>query len=388
MKTTTAKLNTALSCIVFSILVTFSSFETYAQEKSVTNDAKETLTKKEADKQHSDPKANPFSLDIKESRQIEKRADRINTLRKMYSENAVNGSVVFGDTYLIEKPITLRETVDFEHPALKTKLSQLDEKERDEILEAVEEEAAKQDRYKSIMNEGAKFGMSAGMHSTAMYLYDLYKNVYYDSLAQVFPYYILMLENGKIKPALIDEVGHQQTKTDKRTLSSIKRRFRIAEQAEVVLKPPTYINFFENLLLIPKPKVPSVYYMPINEEELVYWKKGVLNGWVEGDKQAHNIVRENVILMERAMYGYLRFHALADRGTISMPTSHNILVGTNSRGDVVNIGESVFEITELPSLNDDEQDWIALPQMEDIFGELNDAEVDRLTAEIEELGSF
>lgn len=327
---------------------------------------------------------NPYNISAKEQRNIEKKSDKVTFLRGVFEESARQGRVTFESMYENDKPISLTEALDFEHPELKKRLSSLDKKERDEIIEATREEEAKNNRLMSIMNEAAKFGMSAGMYETARMYHSFLTKTLFESLNEAFPYYALTLEDGKIKPALIDEVGVQRKVISKRAIHEVKRTIQVAEQAEVILLPPSYIEDMENLLQIPRPKIPAVYYMPIDEEERLYWKRGLANGWMEGNKQANRIVRQNISQMLRRMLGYIRFHSLVDHNMLSMPTTQNTNIGINSEGDVVNIGESMFEITQLPTINGDDQSWIALPVVDDIFGLLETSDVDKLISEVEE----
>ncbi len=57
-------------------------------------------------------------------------------------------------------------------------------------------------------------------------------------------------------------------------------------------------------------------------------------------------------------------------------------------GNVVNIGEGIFEITEMPQLNDYSGEWIALPIVDDIFDKLSDKEINKLMNELYESGAM
>jgi hypothetical protein len=303
---------------------------------------------------------------------------QINVLQKLYDENSKNGTVSFDHSYMIDSPLTLPQVLNFEHPYLKMKLSQLTGKDREEIAESIKKNTQRNMRHQSILNVAMKYGMESGLYKAALDYHQLLSSEYHFSMSEVFSFGPLMLADGKIKPPLIEEVAFRTEIENKRQRRTIKKRFRIAEQSEVIIDPPVYMDFFKNLKL-PKPKEPQVYLLPLNDEEMGHWRKGILNGWLEGVRQANKIIHSNIRRLVRARNGYIRFHVLHERGVVSMPTHQNIAVGTNSRGDVVNIGESLFEITELPRLNDSEQDWLALPQIDDIFNALTDEDVQELT---------
>lgn len=322
-------------------------------------------------------------LDEKEQKMMERNVDsyRINVLKNLYVEKSKNGVVKVDHSYLIKEPMSFSEVSEFTHPYLQVMVSQLTEKERDEIIESIREEQAKQGRYQAILNTAMKFAMDSAFHYETRMFHKKLMEDYYHSMTQAFPFNSLMLSDGKIRPPLIEEIPYTQTLEDRRTIRYIKKRFRIAEQSEVIIRPPTFLDEFGNLLT-PRPKTPNIYMLPINDEELEYWQKGIMNGWIEGVKLAHQVIRSNTRLLARRSLGYIRFHVLADRKVISMPDSQNIQVGTNSRGDVVNIGESIFEIVQLPQLNDNDIDWVAIPQVDDIFDKLTEEDVNILTEEL------
>jgi hypothetical protein len=330
-----------------------------------------------------DAKKDPHALTEKENKMLERSVDsyRVNVLKNLYLENSKNGVVSVDNSYLIETPLSFNDLKDFRHPYLDMMVSKLTKKERDEIVESKKENQAKQARYQSILNTAMKYAMASANYYETRLQYEILTKDYYHSLNQAFPFASLMLEDGKIRPPLIEEIGYSRTKQDRRTIRKIRKRFSIAEQSEVILNPPTFMDEFFNLLTS-KPKPPSIYMLPITEEELVYWQKGIVNGWIQGVKLAHKVIRSDIRMLTRRSLGYIRFHTLVDRGIVSMPDSQNVEVGTNSRGDIVNIGESIFEIIRLPQLNDSEQNWIAIPQADDIFDKLTQEDVNELSEQL------
>jgi len=335
-----------------------------------------------------DDKGVDQTLNIEEQRRLEKIVDRtkVDELQSLYAEYG-DGSVKVDHSYMLDRPLFLNEVLDFNHPYLQVHLSQLTEKERDEIIESIQVEAQKNARLTAVMNMGMRYGHKAGLYYEAQNYFDRVKGELYHELTESYPFDHLMLAGGKIKPPLIEEIGYSETIENKRRIRKIKRRFQIDKQAEVTLQSPNVLSFFTNLK-IPKPKPPSVYLLPINDDELDYWKKGVRNGWLEGVRHAHKIVRFNYREMARTFNGYVRFHVLNDRGVINMPSFKNLNVGTNAMGNIVNIGEDIFEITEMPQLNDYSDQWIALPVVDDIFDKLSDDEIKKMMSELYESGAM
>lgn len=310
-----------------------------------------------------------------------------NQLQDMYAQTALSNPTSFDRSYMIEQPLNMTEALDFRHPYLKILVSDLTEADRKAILESIQNEQTKYQRYKSIMVTAMKFATNAALYERTRKFHENLLKKRYGYMTQIFPFHALTLENGKIRAPVIEEIGFTQTIEDKRTRRDIKKRYRIKRQAEVINAPQTFMDFFGNLLT-EKPKAPNVYMLPLNPEELEYWRKGILNGWGEGNRLANEIIRADLRAAMSEFTGQLRFHYLARAKIISRPTSQNITVGTNANGMSVNIGESLFEITQLPQFNDKELEWLALPQVDDIFDELTKEDVEALSMSVDHPGDL
>lgn len=326
--------------------------------------------------------ANGSALDElteRERKHLERMSDnkRVQDLQKLYAETANAGHVTVDHAYLIESPMSLNSILNLNHPYFVALYDSITTLDKETIDESVKESGARGVRYQAIMNTALRFGMQAGDHYTSTRNYTRLQTSL-KGLSEALPFHMLMLADGKIKPPLIEIIGHSSVIEDQRTRREIKRRFQIIQQAEVIHTPPTYMDFFFSLKT-ERPKTPSAMLLPLNEEEMRYWQRGVRNGWAEGVKQAEMNTRNYTRNMLRHLYGYLNYKTLYERGVITAPSFQNLNVGTNARGDVVNIGETIFEITELPQLNDNDQDWIALPQLDDIFDKLTSEDVRELT---------
>jgi len=312
---------------------------------------------------------------------------KANELKDLYAQTSLNNNISFDKRYMLNEPLSLREVLNFNHPYLNTLLSDLNEGDRDAILEATRLKAAKDQRHKSILLTAMKFATDSAFYMKSRSYHKKLMGPLHSVMTDIFPFPALTLENGEIRPPVIEEISYTVEIEDKRTKRKINKRYRIDQQAQVMNAPQTYMDFFMNLTTN-KPKTPNVYMLPITEEELEFWRKGVLNGWSEGNRLANELIRANIREAMRNFVGQLRFHYLASANIISMPTSQNVNVGTNSNGYAVNIGESIFEITDLPRFNDDEIKWLALPQVDDIFNELTKDDVDYLSDNLYQSGDL
>jgi defect-in-organelle-trafficking protein DotC len=311
---------------------------------------------------------------------------KVNQLKDLYSETAKRRAVNFDRKYVKEVDYSLRSTVDFNHPSLGMLVTEITEDDFEAIQEIQKENQARDMRNQTLMQAGFQFSYAAAYYSRTREKYDELVN---DSqrLHQAIPFHILTLAEGRIKPAVILEIPYTEEIEDKRTIRTKKRRYRIDSQAEVILKAPTYLDYYNNLLT-PKPSLPSVYMIPLTDEELVFWRKGVMHGWVEGNAKANIVIEQDTRKMFADFVGMIRYRALQRANVLTTPTFKKTQIGTNSRGDIINIGESIFEITSLSSFNDDDISWITLPEVDDIFGELTEETIQELTSEILESGSL
>jgi len=302
-----------------------------------------------------------------------------NVLSKLYDMHGTKGQDTFNYDYLIKRPMKLGELVDFKHPYLDRHVSQLTPSQMDEIRDSVRSDQGKKARYNAILNVAMKYGMESGLYKTTQDFLDFLREDE-SHLMQSFNYESMMLGGGKIRPAVIDKIGYSERVEDRRTVRKKKARYEIIRQAQVVLKAPTYMDFFKNLTA-PRPKAPQIYLMPVTDLEREAWSKGIINGWAEGVRYANEIIEYDVQELFRDFIGTNRYLMMSDANLVTKPTFKETTVGTNAEGNSMNVGESVFEITSLPQFNDNELGWIALPEVEDIFSILTQEEVDRLTKE-------
>ena len=162
----------------------------------------------------SNGKSNSENVDLYELNQDESNlldrttlSYRANELKDMYAQTAIHNSISFDRSYMLDEPLTLEEALDFNHPYLNIMLTDLTEVDRDAIIESIKTDAAKNQRLKSIMLTAMKFSTDAALYKRTRTYHSRLLGEYYPKLSQIFPFHFLTLENGKIKPAVIEEIG-------------------------------------------------------------------------------------------------------------------------------------------------------------------------------------
>ena len=304
-----------------------------------------------------------------------------NYLRELYRKNGEFGQSTFDYDYLLDEPINIDEVRDFTHPFLKKRMSELTQEDKDKIIKSVSDENSKQLRLNSILNVAMQYGVESALYFRGKeFLKKLDENE--AQLMQAFNYRILMLGNGNIKPAVIDKVDYSLQTEDKRTQRKIKTQYKLVEQSELVIGAPSHVDFFVNLNFR-KPKAPNKYLIPVQEDEKKAWRRGAELGWSEGIQQADQIIQHDTRSLLRNYLGSIRFHILLKMNVVTEPTAVETTIGTTASGSVLNVGESVYDLVNLPNFNDNEMEWSALPLIDDIFDELSQSTLDEMLVELD-----
>lgn len=325
----------------------------------------------------------PSEMTVNESNRLNSTVRSIdeNYLKELYRANGEFGHSTFDYDYLLDEPININEVRDFTHPFLKKRISELTPEDKTRIIKSISDENSKQLRLNSILNVAMQYGVESALYFRGKEFQKKILDQNEAKLMQAFNYEILMLGNGKIKPAVIDKVDYSIQTEDRRTQRKIKTQYKLVEQSELVIDAPSHVDFFVNLNFR-KPKAPNKYLIPVQEDEKEAWRRGSELGWSEGIQQADQIIQHNTRSLLRHYLGSIRFHILLKMNVVTEPTAVETTIGTTASGNVLNVGESVYELVDLPNFNDNEMEWSALPLIDDIFDELSQSTLDEMFVEL------
>jgi defect-in-organelle-trafficking protein DotC len=176
-----------------------------------------------------------------------------------------------------------------------------------------------------------------------------------------FNFQPLMLAGGRVSPPVILEAKDLFLLEDSLSSREVKKSYEIIQQAAVISLPitwRTYLNFDAA-----KPILPSKLLIPATEAELWAWKRGVTKGWETGLKQANYIYLENINKLQSDYIGMVRFHLMLEQKLVSNPVTNKLALGVTGNDELLNIGETIFEIAKLPKFNKKAETWRALPRM-------------------------
>lgn len=262
-----------------------------------------------------------------------------------------------------EQPYTFEEVRDLSAPALSSLLF-TNEKglTAEELIQEEYKKNSNDGREQAILLEAMKFGSQSALYERSTKYQDLLEQNKHE-LSRIFNFSPLLLMGGRVVPPVISESDNLRMVEDRYTRRSVKKSYKIVEQARVVNTPLDWRTYL--LFDVPKPIVPSRYALPIkgNTREEQIWSNGVAQGWEAGLKQANDIMLQSIRTIERDYVGMIRFKLMLAKGMVTSPIPANTKLGVTGDIDTLNIGESVFEIIEAPKFNKNSESWTALPQI-------------------------
>lgn len=283
--------------------------------------------------------------------------------------NEYQGRIRSRDNDVFEEPLSMNEAENLTHPYFKDIMNEIEGTDLDELAKLTDDSKFNRLRLDSIYNEGLKFGTQNAFYEI---IYEFNKDLEEigDDYDRIFDFNSLMLADGRVIPPVILPSGESVTKEDNRTIRRTKSTLQIVKQAEVALRPPSYIDYltFDPI----SPSKPRKYLLPRPDikEEVEEWRKGVREGWLLGVRQASNIINEGLYKLARDYVGMGEFYLAHTQGSISKPQYQDMNIGIVTDGETLKIGEEVFSIEVLPEFNSDARNWEPLPRVDD-FLEIN-----------------
>jgi len=160
-------------------------------------------------------------------------------------------------------------------------------------------------------------------------------------------------------PSITQSRGRFDLSDDQSELRTVDIQYVMSEKPRAVTQPPTWRDYIWRVFEYPQPPHPKL--MPSNADEVEIWKAGVREGWKEGVMQAQLSWENNLNKLVRDIQGRITYRILEARGVVQRP----VMVAGVPRvtraddGNVLNAGESVYQIT-VPASFQDTESWGAL----------------------------
>lgn len=353
------KINIAL----MTFFCAFSINSNAADEKNI--DQSEKITMSDTSKVASNNGAD----DIKKITERNEAVGSTDYLISYYKSTNNNGGRIETETgsFDLNQPISLYDVATLNHDYFRKNIKKIKEQGLEKYASSMNDDNYKKMRNDSIYNEALRVGIQSALYET---IYDYNKTLenVSDDFSKIYNFDDLLLENGKVIPPSIVDVGSSVSKENIFTLRFDDGSFFINKQAEVTVGGLNYLKYviFDAI----KPKTPSVLLLPINNEEEKIWESGVEEGWVLGIRQASEIIREGFATLLRDFAGMNNYLLLYKANMISYPAIQRLDIGTNYNSNQLKIGEVTFKIAALPQFNNDTQNWKPLIRVNDFIDKL------------------
>lgn len=107
------------------------------------------------------------------------------------------------------------------------------------------------------------------------------------------------------------------------------------------------------------PEKPPEALQPANEAELDHWNKWIRVGFAKGQEQAHDILKANLLRLQRDFNGMVRYRDLLEEKQVSSPVVAGTKFGTTGTGQDMRKGDGLYRITQDATLQVDTKGWDA-----------------------------
>jgi len=177
---------------------------------------------------------------------------------------------------------------------------------------------------------------------------------YDKSLARIFNFQLLMLDNNILPPVLI-ESRNNLSLNGVDTIHISDRIYGIAKQACFTTVAPNWRDYL--WASYGDPEAPDSTLLPKNSAEKIVWQRYIDEGWQAGVVQANLIFRENLARLKRDFEGMLRYRRLLSQNMVSAPYVATLEMGITGGGEDLAVNDRVLRITAFPKLKSDGNKW-------------------------------
>jgi defect in organelle trafficking protein DotC len=153
--------------------------------------------------------------------------------------------------------------------------------------------------------------------------------------------------NESLNSLLIESDGQQAAVSD--------RFYNIVNNAKIVSTPRTWRTYLEREWGVVDP--PPDILRPENAEERAIWKEMIEKGWFEGVKQADEIFRDDLNVLQADFQGMIRYRILLTQGMVSPPYALQVDRGVTGDGNEMRVGDRAVQITGKPELITGSDAW-------------------------------
>lgn len=218
-------------------------------------------------------------------------------------------------------------------------------------ISSVEEEVQSSQKDGGRVRAVRQVGLAAGIHHGRRWRQRQINDWLSDrrkELSMTFNFEQVLID-GVYLPPRVEEVKAHVEKTEAGNLRFIRHAYRLASAPELVVSPPTFLNY---LYQIPDPvDPPNTLGLPVSGTgEVRAWRDAVIEGWKVGVDQASAEFEADLNLLQRDFGGMLRYLDLVYKGLITLPRldSDDSGIVISADGRSLNLGDEIVTIEQAP----------------------------------------
>lgn len=233
---------------------------------------------------------------------------------------------------------------------------------REDVQERRKTQIEKQTRGNIIYNEAVRYGAQVALRNTLLEFQSHIRKES-SSLEANYNFSNYMLHKNTIIPPIININQDGVTFSDDK-FSKFDFRYSITSQARFTDRVPNYRDYltFQEYSV----RDPSVFNIPLTQNELTYWMNGIFDGWKRGDVQAEIEIDNAISRLKLDFLGMVRYHMLRKKNMVSEPVVSKSTLGLSGDQKSIDIGVVNFVIDGAPVFELDMNNWTPLPMIDEV----------------------
>ncbi|KDM89963.1 type IV secretory system conjugative DNA transfer family protein [Photobacterium galatheae] len=303
-----------------------------------------------------------FIPNADEGEHVLTRDDQRRDLKSFHHDENVRKYILsdeIGLSHFSNEDISLKGVLLFTTPGL-SKI-QSEARGREDVLERRKTQLEKKTRGNIIYNEAVRYGAQVALRNTLMN-FQSQINKESNSLASNYNFDHYMLHKNTVIPPIINIRKDGITVSDDK-FSKFDFSYSITSQARFTDRIPNYRDYltFQEYPV----RDPSVFNIPITQNELTYWMNGIYDGWKRGDVQAKIEIDNAISKLKLDFLGMVRYHMLRKKNIVSEPVISKSTLGLSGDQKNIDIGIVNFVMDGAPVFELDIHNWTPLPMIDE-----------------------
>jgi len=206
------------------------------------------------------------------------------------------------------------------------------------------EEASIALRQSTIETTAITVGAQAGLKWRYDQINKILKDKYEGRLDSAINFRPFIFDEVILAPSILVTKANENFESETRMVKS-SIQFIVDREAKIVSVPPTYRDYL--IREYPGPRQIHPVLKPKTDTEQQIWKKNILKGWEIGVKQANDVFTDGLAQMVRDLEGRVNYRKMVSLKMVSPAALKITKRGVTFNDRSMNVGETIYEITDL-----------------------------------------